>query len=703
MNAIATATGAAASIREIAEALGVSLSQGNRRASKGAWPFTEATLPAGGKQRLYPLTTLPRDVRAPVENRRNRALLANASPAPMPAPVRAADLKDWQRTPAQARAVLLAEIDRLVVTGSSQGRAINALVEGARAGTLSAELMAMVRAANARSNAARTLTRATLYNWLKARETAPGTDPLAVLAPAGGKEAPRPAWADTLLKLWQRPFKPMLTECLDDHHWPPGMPKPSYGQARGFLKKQDPITLAMGRLGPKLLKGKKAFLARDVSYLSVGSVFIGDGHTFKATVAHPIHGGPFRPEITVFLDVYSRRWVGWSMALAENTWSVADALRHAVTTTTCCDAVYYDNGSGAKNRTWDDEATGLIARLSITKEHSAPWSSQARGAVERFHSTVLHRLARRFRTYVGERMDQETVHRVNKAVKADVKVTGTSRLLPTWGELLALLQQAQDEYNARPHSFLPRIIDPETGRRRHMSPMEVWDQAVADGWRPEPVPADEAVELFRPAERRTVRRAQVSLFGNDYFAMELERLHGTEVMVGYDLRDASKVWVRQLDGSFICEAIWGGNRTSYRPVPKLQRDHEKRVEGRLRRVKNRENEVLLERGPGVIDHQPAAIDADFTRIEAEQLAIGAQETARLLAAPAEPDPAGDDRPTFFEDAEWARWLAAHPDRAEPGDAQALGAKLRNPTFRMLMSQLEIDLSTLQAIANAEAA
>lgn len=702
MNAIVTDK---VSIREIAEALALPERTARDRANKGSWSFTEDVLPAGGKQRLYPLATLPRDVRGTVERRRNAALLAEASPAPVAAPVRAVDLKDWQRTPAQARAVVLAEIDRLMVAGSSQGRAITAIVEGAKARTLSAELMAMVLLANARGSAARTVTRATLYNWLKERaEAGPGADPVAALAPSGTREAPPPAWAATLLRLWCRPMKPNLTECLDDRAWPAAEPKPSYHQARYFLKRLDTITRNTGRMGPRALKAMKAFIVRDASELWPGAVFIGDGHTFKREFAHPIHGRPFRPEVTVFLDVFTRRWVGWSVALAENTWSVADALRHALMTTTCCDIVYYDNGSGAKNAMWDDAATGLAARADITKHHSAPWSSQARGVVERFNETVLHVIARRGATYVGPRMDGEARRRAFQITRKEIRETGSSRLLPSWADLIAELQREQDAYNARPHSALPKIIDPATGKRRHMSPLEMWDRAVAEGWQSDPIPADVAAELFRPTERRTVRRAQVSLMGNEYFAPELEGLHEQEVMVGYDIHDASRVWVRLLDGRFVCEAVWGGNRRSYVPVSVAQQARERRVAGKLRRLDSHRDTALAELEPGTLDHQAApAIDADFARIETERLEIGQREAARLLAGPAEAAPAADNRPFFADDAEWARWLAAHPDRAEPGDAEGLRAQLRNPTFRLLMSHLGVDLSTLQSIANAEAA
>ncbi|MDR3438909.1 DNA-binding protein, partial [Telmatospirillum sp.] len=349
----------------------------NDLASRETWERRERSGRGGGFE--YRVSSLPA-----AAQRALATSLVKQTPAQLPAQLDlplATDLKAYQRDTMVARTALLARIDEMVVLGGlSQGKAVIALVDAAAKGQLAPELQKLVPVANARSNGSRSLTRATVYNWLKARAEAAGK--VVALAPSGVPEAPIPPFAETLQRLFNRPTQPGMAECLE--RWPAGEDRPSYDQLRRWLKKVSALTRNAGRLGPKALQQYKAFIARDTDSLWPGAVFIGDGHTFKAEVAHPFHGRPFRPEITSFLDVYTRRWVGWSVALAENTWSVADALRHAVTTTTCCDILYYDNGAGAKNNTWDDALVGLAARLSITKFHSAPWSSQARGVIERF-------------------------------------------------------------------------------------------------------------------------------------------------------------------------------------------------------------------------------------------------------------------------------------------------------------------------------
>ncbi len=603
------------------------------------------------------------------------------------------DLKGYQRTTMDARAALLAEIDRLVLTGMSSGKAVDALVEMARERSLAPELQRLVPLANARANATRTLTRATVYNWLKDRREAGGK--VTALATASVPQAPIPAWAPTFMRLYGRPTKPGIPEVLET--WPEGEEKPSYDQCRRFLKRLDAISRNMGRMGAKAIKQIKAYIARDVSELWPGAVFIGDGHTYKQEVAHPIHGRPFRPEITAILDVYTRKWVGWSAALAENTWSVADALRHAVTNSTCCAILYYDNGSGANNATWDDDVTGLAARLSITKLNSAPWSSQARGVVERFNSSVLHKAARQRPTYVGERMDEDARRHAFKVTRAEIKATGTSRLLTSWADFIADIDAAMVAYNARPHSSLAKIVDPATGRRRHMTPGEAWDQAVAEGWTPDPISAEEARSLFRPAVRRKVARGLIQWIGNEYFAPELEALHGEEVMVAYDLHDATSVSISLLDGRYVCEAKWGGNKRAYVPVAFAQRAEEQRVAGKLARLEEHRQVALAELHPTpAIDHQPAEI---FTPA---QLQAAEAEYARLEARSAEPVPCAvatpGERPVFGDDASWARWVLANPEAALDEDRRELRRKLRDRNFRMLLEMQGLDVGALSALA-----
>jgi len=657
------------------------------KAVRDGWNFRDRTDSGGGRE--FPLSALPKAFQnafARHHLRQTDRLVPAQLNLELP---RIEDMKTYQRKPLEARAALLAEIDRMVIMGLGRSKAIETLVEQARLGQLSPDLQGMVSVANARGGIGRTMTRSTIYNWMKAREQAGGR--VEALAPAQLPGGGIPDWAQTFIELYCRPSKPGIAEVLDDA-WPDGVTKPSYDQVRRFLKKVDVITKNRGRVGPKGLQQFRAYHKRDVSDLWPGAVFIGDGHTHKAMVAHPLHGQPFRPEITSIVDVYSRRWVGWSAALAENTWSVADALRHAVTSTTICDVFYYDNGSGAKNLTWDDNCTGLIARLGIVKLHSAPWSSQARGVIERFHSSVLHRVARRSPSYVGSRMDDEARQAAYKITKKDLKISGQSKLLPLWSDFALEIDAEMERYNNRPHDSLPKIIDPASGKRRHMTPNEVWQQAIDDGWQADPISQDDARSLFRPAIQRKTNRSLVSWIGNEYYHEALEALHGEDVVVSYDIHDAQTVDVSLLDGRFICTAVWDGHKTSYTPVSFVQHVHDQRTSGRLKRHDAKREKILLEATPNLsITHQPAQMMPDLTEDQRQAVQV---ELNRLEAPTAIPT----GHTIFPDDASWVQWCINHKDEITESDRRELRRKISDRMFMELMGMQGLDVGALQTLA-----
>ena len=72
------------------------------------------------------------------------------------------------------------------------------------------------------------------------------------------------------------------------------------------------------------------------------------------------------------LDVVTRKIVGWSVGLAENTVVVAEALRRACESHGIPAIFYSDRGPGYRNRQIDHATLGLCARLGITTTHSLP-------------------------------------------------------------------------------------------------------------------------------------------------------------------------------------------------------------------------------------------------------------------------------------------------------------------------------------------
>ena len=655
-----------ATAKAIAAALGVTPRAVNKRADREAWSYTEQAV-RGGQQRTYIIADLPADVRDAVARRllesapalsttaQNSAIAEPLKTLPVAVPS-STQLANWQRDIACARKALVDEVKRIgAVIGTD--RAIGNVIQLAEKGELPEHLQRLVPVANAKrgSTGTRTLSRRSLYRWIAQADAG-----FSALAPAAPKnDALIPAWAPHLLALFQQPQKPSLAYCIEQlpAHLPQGLSAPSYHAARRFLEKMSKVDVQRGRMGPRELRSIRPYVKRDTSHMWPGECYTADGHTFDAEIAHPSHGRPFRPEITTVLDVATRRAVGWSVGLAESTWAVLDAQRNAIETGGIPALWYVDRGSGYRNATQQDEVVGFAARLGITITHSLPYNSQARGLMERSHKSIWVRAAKQLPTFMGAPMDREQKHNVFKITRHDIKEFGASRHLMAWRDFVAFCQAQVDAYNNRPHRSLPKVRDAESGKLRHSTPNEAWQAAVAEGWEAVTVSRDEAADLFRPYKICHVARGLVQLFSNSYFSAALEDFHGEKVHVGYDIHDASRVWVRDTAGRLICIAEFEANRRAYFPQSVIEQAAEKRAQGRIRRAEARIEEAQAELTP------PSLIDQQ-TGLQLEPLVIDEPALPEhVIAFPAQ----AGRRPMFDSDAEKYRWLLEQGDDVTADD------------------------------------
>jgi putative transposase len=445
-----------------------------------------------------------------------------------------------------------------------------------------------------------------------------------------------PGWAPGFMAFYQRPEKPTVEHAYREYlkTQAAAADAPSIWQVRRFLGKVGNVTLEMGRMGERELKSLKPFIRRGFESLLPADIYSADGHTFDAEVQHPLHGRPFRPEITTVVDIATRKAVGWSVGLAESAFAVVDALRHAVFNGGIPAVFYVDNGSGYKNQLMMDVATGLLARLGIEMINSLPYNSQARGVIEKLHQTIWVNAAKAVPGYIGRDMDREAKLNVFKLSRKAIAKPGEATPMPLmgWPAFVEFCQERVDEYNNRPHRSLPKTTDPVSGRRRHMTPNESWALAVDKGFAPHTVADDDARPLFRPQVLRTIRRCEIELFGNRYFSRALEEFHSEQLRIGYDIHDPHKVWVYDADGRFICTAAWDANKRDYMPKSVIDRAREKRAAGREKRLEVKLVEVREElHGLPAIDQMETVTIPGFMTITREQLAVRAREAEAIQA------------------------------------------------------------------------
>lgn len=408
-----------------------------------------------------------------------------------------------------------------------------------------------------------------------------------------------PAWAKSFLSYYQKPEKPTVEHAYQLFvEANASMDRPSIHQVRRFLKKIGNVSLQAGRMGDRELKNLKPFVRRTFVDLLPSDVYSADGHKFDAEVQHPLHGRPFRPEITTVIDIATRRAVGWSVGLNESALAVLDALRHAVENGGIPAIFYVDNGTGYVNQMMQDKATGVMTRIGTEMVHSLPYNSQARGVIERFHQTLI-KAAKEITGYMGADMDREAKHNVFKLSRNALKVQAKGEVatvpLVGWSHFLKFIGEKYDAYNKRPHRGLPKMVDPETGRQRHQSPNEAWAIAESKGFAPHHISKEESIALFRPQMLRTVRRAEIELFGQRYFNGALTEFNGEQLAVSYDIHDPQKVWIYNADGRLICDAELDANAAPYMPKSFVQHAQEKRTAGREKRLLNGLGEIYAER------------------------------------------------------------------------------------------------------------
>lgn len=600
--------------------------------SRQEWAFREVAARGGrtGTRKEYAITALPALARqALLESKLatsttspSGAAVSSASalpasltlagllfPSAAPSAAPCADLTDDQRIERDARAGVVAAIRRFQVeAGCSQARAMQTLLTLAasgRADPVIVRSLQLARDGRGRKGAHDTglpSTR-TLKRWLSAGDLTPRV---------AQRDMTIPPWAKTFLERYQQPQKPSIEAAYRDacNVWT-AAERPSIHQVRRFLAKLGTVTRERGRMGPRELKNIQPFVRRDFSHLEPNDIWTADGHCFDAEVQHPLHGRPFRPEITAILDIATRRCVGWSIDLAESGIAVADAIRYAAERNGIPAIFYVDNGGGYQNAMMKDETTGLMSRLGTDMRHSIAYNSQARGVIERAHQTIFVQAAKQLPSYIGAAMDREARLSQFKVTRKALKSGGAMPLIP-FDVFIQFIEARVADYNAKAHRTL-----------NGTSPDLAWRAFEARGWKAEVLRPEDTSTLFRPRVSRIIQRAEINLFTNIYFARELAEFHGIEAQIAYDIHDPSRIWVYTPEGRFICEAQANGNSRHYMPVAVVQQAREKRAKGRLARVDAKRDEILeeLHGAPALAAPMASQIVLGGRVIDADSLAV----------------------------------------------------------------------------------
>lgn len=630
-----------------------------KRAKTQGWPYIEEVGKArGGRLKKYLIASLPPEIRNAIQQKQAESLLAEsenlveALPAAVgKAPAKRANtqlglpideavggLTEKQRQCAHARMSIVAEVLKMHRIGGLKISYAQAYVlEQLEQGRLPQYLMDLLPLANARSGGEVKLSMRSLKEWTIAyRKAATPNERLMALAPKLTRKAvplSEYRWLPHFIRFHNVPSAPKLAHSygLFADWWEKHMPineMPTESQVRRVWEKLPMIMQERGRRTGAAYKALMPYVKRDWGALKPNDVWIGDGHSFKAKVAHPVHGRPFKPEVTVILDGCTRMVMGFSVSLAESCVAVCDALRIGVKHFGVPLMYYSDNGGGQTGKTIDHEITGIAARLGIHHETGLPGNPQGRGIIERWWKDNLIRMARQYETFTGEGMDSSTKNLTYRklesafnALEQGKELTAEQRKwaakLPSWKQFIADVLVCIEEYNNRPHRELPKTADGS-----HYTPKQYRDaRMISDGLTPDFFAAEEEETLFRPQEIRKVQRGWLDLFGNQYFSVDLAEYHKDEVRVAYDLDDAQGVLVYDMEGKFLCKAKLNGNKHAAFPTTRLEQLAEQRRKGRVKRAENIIKQANAEANPAL---EQAATWDELGNLGREELVIEAE-------------------------------------------------------------------------------
>ncbi|EFE8258379.1 DDE-type integrase/transposase/recombinase [Escherichia coli] len=517
-------------------------------------------------------------------------------------------LTENQRKVAEARIALVCEVLRISQEpGFSCASAIRFIVSRLAQGNLEERLESLVITANARKGKERTLSAITLKRWIAAFNKAQNAaERLLLLAPRKRDEI-KPeeiSWLPEFLAQYRQANGRPMSEAYEDfvadwqrrHADEPYMLEvmPSYDVVRYAMKKLPEVVKQKGRVTGSEYRQLEGFTRRDWTAMPVNYVWIGDGHGMKLKCAHPVHGRPFSPEVTFVIDGGTRFVVGWSLDLAENVFAVAGAIQHGIRNHGKPFLYYSDNGSGETADMLDKEIVGILPRLGINHPTGIAGNPQGRGIIERLNRTLPMRIARRYRTYFGKGADRESLRILNRDLRSafnalqqdkplSARQKAAMRELPSWSELIEAIREGVEWYNNRPHSELP--MKPNG---KHYSPVEFRKKRLAEeDTEIEWLSDIELRDMFRPMVERPVRRCEIQWLNNIYYAPELRDEHGRKVLISYDIHDAERITVRRKDGSFICEAIWNGNKRAAFPVTAEYHKQQQRIKGMRKRAEEK--------------------------------------------------------------------------------------------------------------------
>lgn len=267
---------------------------------------------------------------------------------------------------------------------------------------------------------------------------------------------------------------------------------------------------------------------RDYSHLLAMEEIVGDGHIYDLFVEWS--GRAVRPQLSAWVDLKSRKIVGWCVTVQTNSETIGLALRHAILTNGLPGRIYVDNGKDYLSNYIED----VCQRLDIGIRNCIPKTPRSK-AIERLFRTVHDHFTLHLPGYCGNKPENRPPDFNEKKLLKAGKLLSMEEFVNRWAAWV-------EEYNNTVHSELKETPADTFAASPHVRPGKV-------------NPRDLDILLMK-REQVKVHAGYITLLGREYWShnIELGRLVGEWVQVWYDFNRMGEVliWYK---GKFIGTAV----------------------------------------------------------------------------------------------------------------------------------------------------
>lgn len=437
------------------------------------------------------------------------------------------------------------------------------------------------------------LSKSTLYNWQKQFKT----NGLAGLLPEYGKRSGQRAIDAAAWEFFQGQYlqltQPSIGYCyqlLAVKAVESGWNIPSESTIARMVKEDIPDAIKrLKRLGEKnYYDNSQTFTRRDPESISAGEVFVGDHHVLDLFINVGSVEKPkwVRPWMTAWLDMRSRKFVGWTVNLSPRTDEIIAAFANAALDPAIglprhiyidngrdyCSAKFAGRGNRGKRLTEEDKqalyeegkiTATLMERLKI-KTHWAIVENARAKVIERAFKEVVEKFSKFFPTYCGRCQDERPDDLEEKLKRPDKYGMGLEEFSHIFGDWI--------------RNVFNKMVSQGKGRQG-----ECPDQTYMRTRLPVRTADPDVMRLFfmKSTNPFKIGRNGIAFRGHEYYSPDMILHKGKHVYIRYRDEEPDKVWLYSTKDEYLGEAM------RIEAMPAIDADQEILAEEQARKARER--------------------------------------------------------------------------------------------------------------------